>query len=191
MNRLLLTCVVGLVTSPALAETDSDALTARWAAGNQVYVTKKAREAAFSKALAEDAKLRNVSPVVAALPAPQEVQAQREPVARPMTDQERAAVEKARAAANAREEEERRERMAPTFNTWLVRFPTIRLIVQPAPPRDYRVAINGEDCPATERGLYKVPAGPVMVRVVRTGKPPCVWNGNLEEGRTQEVPCNF
>jgi hypothetical protein len=53
------------------------------------------------------------------------------------------------------------------------------------------VAINGEDCPATERGLYKVPAGPVMVRVVRTGKPPCVWNGNLEEGRTQEVPCNF
>jgi hypothetical protein len=48
MNRLILTFAVGLVTSPALAEPDSDALTARWAASNQVYVTKKAQEAAFS-----------------------------------------------------------------------------------------------------------------------------------------------
>src|SRR5262245_59999176 len=44
--------------------------------------------------------------------------------------------------------------------TWMARFPTIYLIVQPIPPRDYSISINGENCPATERSLYKVPAGP-------------------------------
>jgi hypothetical protein len=80
-------------------------------------------------------------------------------------------------------------RPPPRISTWLERFPTIRLIVQPAPPRDYSVAINGEFCPPTERGLYKVPAGPVEVRVTRGAKPPCVWSGNLADGLTQEVPC--
>jgi hypothetical protein len=83
------------------------------------------------------------------------------------------------------------EQTARALSGWLEKFPTIRLIVQPAPPRDYSVAINGEDCPATERGLYKVPSGSVEVRVVRAGKPPCVWTGNLTYGRTQDVPCDF
>jgi hypothetical protein len=86
---------------------------------------------------------------------------------------------------------EAQEQAARTLNGWLENFPTIRLIVQPAPPRDYSVAINGEDCPPTERGLYKVPSGLVQVRVERAGKPPCVWSGRLTDGRTQEVPCNF
>jgi hypothetical protein len=85
----------------------------------------------------------------------------------------------------------RRERIAPLFNRWLERFPTVHLVVQPTPPRDFTVAINGEACPATERGLYKVPGGKVEVQVVRLGKPPCVWNGYLESGRMQEVSCNF
>src|SRR4051794_24960436 len=41
-----------------------------------------------------------------------------------------------------------------TSSLWLVRFPTIRLNVNPTAPRDYVVSINGEDCPATEKGLY-------------------------------------
>jgi hypothetical protein len=84
-----------------------------------------------------------------------------------------------------------REELTRALSGWLERFPTIHLVVQPAPPRDYSVAINGEDCPATERGLYKVPFGSVEVRVVRTGRPPCVWSGKLVDGRTQEVSCNF
>ena len=74
---------------------------------------------------------------------------------------------------------------------WIERFPTIRLVVQPTPPRDYRVSINGEDCPPTERGLYKVPIGATNVRVERSGKASCLWSGTLVDSRTQEVLCNF
>jgi hypothetical protein len=75
--------------------------------------------------------------------------------------------------------------------TWMARFPTIHLIVQPIPPRDYSISINGEDCPATERSLYKVPVGPTTVRVERSGKAPCLWSGTMMDNRTQDVSCNF
>jgi hypothetical protein len=75
--------------------------------------------------------------------------------------------------------------------TWMARFPTIHLIVQPTPPRDYEVTINRENCPATERSLYKVPAGPIELRVERSGKAPCLWSGTLVDSRTEEVSCNF
>jgi hypothetical protein len=73
---------------------------------------------------------------------------------------------------------------------FLETFPTIRIVVQPAPPRDYSVVINGEECPATEQGVYKVPGGWVDVRVERPGKPPCVWKGPLLKGK-QEVACQL
>src|SRR5262249_39637562 len=58
-----------------------------------------------------------------------------------------------------------------SISSWLERFPTVRVVVQPAPPVDYIVAINGEKCPP-EKGLYRVPAGLVDVQVTRVGKSP-------------------
>jgi hypothetical protein len=83
------------------------------------------------------------------------------------------------------------EKAERSILSWIARFPVIRIVVQPTPPRDYSVEINGEDCPPTEKGLYKVPIGKVVVRIVREGKPPCVWSGQLTDGGKQEVACNF
>jgi hypothetical protein len=158
MKLAVVTFAIAILTPPALAQSESDALAERWGAANQVYVTKKVREYAHKMTLEEETRLA----------APQKG---REVKVEPI--------------------DERRDRIAPLFDRWLARFPTVHLVVQQTPPRDYTVAINGEACPATERGLYKVPGGNVEVQVVRLGKPPCVWNGFLELGRTQEVSCNF
>lgn len=158
--KLPLALAVGLVSSSALAQSRPEVdLINRWAADNQVYVTKQAREEMQAQA-ARTAGKRSLKA-------------------------EGAGVGEWQTTAEAQEQ------AARTLSGWLARFPTIRLIVQPAPPRDYSVSINGEDCPTTERGLYKVPFGSVEVRVERAGKPPCVWSGRLTDGRTQEVPCNF
>jgi hypothetical protein len=77
------------------------------------------------------------------------------------------------------------------MSSWIVRFPTIRIVVQPSPPRDYRISINDEDCPPTERSVYKVPIGITKVRVERVAHPPCLWEGNLIDGRVYDVRCNF
>jgi hypothetical protein len=62
-------------------------------------------------------------------------------------------------------------------SAFLENFATVKLDVKPVPPRDYKVVINGEDCEATERALYRVPAGDTAVLVNRTGKPNCSWSG--------------
>jgi hypothetical protein len=82
-------------------------------------------------------------------------------------------------------------RLQSVISNWLERFPTIRLVVQPSPPRDYQITINGEPCPPTEKSLYKVPAGTAEVRVIRGAMPPCVWRGQLKDGLTEEVRCNL
>jgi hypothetical protein len=73
----------------------------------------------------------------------------------------------------------------------LERFPNIRLVVQPVPPRDYTVHINGQRYEATERGLYGVAPGRVGVRVIRETKPPCAWEGMVLRDSEQLVSCNF
>lgn len=40
-------------------------------------------------------------------------------------------------------------------------------------------------------GLYKVPIGTIEVRVVRSGKAPCLWRDTLVSSGTREVVCNF
>jgi hypothetical protein len=72
----------------------------------------------------------------------------------------------------------------------LEKFPTIHLTVQPVPPIDYTVAINGQDCPP-DRGAYKVPVGNFEIQVVRSGKPPCLQKGILSEGETRAVACKL
>lgn len=86
--------------------------------------------------------------------------------------------------------------LADLFSTkttalFVEKFATVRLDVKPVPPRDYRVTINEEDCPPTEKGLYRVLPGSVGVNVTRTGKTPCAWNGKIDEGEEQLVSCNL
>jgi hypothetical protein len=72
----------------------------------------------------------------------------------------------------------------------LQKFPQIHIVVQPVPPRDYSVKINGRIYDATERALYGVAAGAiVMVRIERVGKPACDWSGRVSEDQVQTVTC--
>lgn len=71
----------------------------------------------------------------------------------------------------------------------LRKLPTIQLTVNPSPPRDYQVKINGEECPATEQGRYAVAPGDIVVSVTRTGRPECAWRGRVTADTT--VTCDF
>src|SRR5262249_1648267 len=77
------------------------------------------------------------------------------------------------------------------LNTYLQKFSTIKINVEPVPPRDYAVVINGENCPATEKGEYKVMPGESTVKVTRPPKPSCDWSGSIAEGATQLVACKL
>jgi hypothetical protein len=82
-------------------------------------------------------------------------------------------------------------RSAQTVGAYLERFSTIKLVVKPAPPRDYTVIINDETCPATEEGVYKVLPGSAKVNVSRTKKPRCNWQGSIGAGATQLIECSL
>jgi hypothetical protein len=77
------------------------------------------------------------------------------------------------------------------MNFYLQKFSTIKLEVQPAPPRDYSVVINGEKCPATDEGIYKVLPGNADVNVTRPAIAPCIWHGPVTEGQIQVVNCKL
>jgi hypothetical protein len=77
------------------------------------------------------------------------------------------------------------------FNIYLQKFSTIKITVDPVPPRDYGVVINGDNCPATEKGEYKVMPGASIVKVTRATKPSCEWRGSIAEGATQFVACKL
>ena len=79
----------------------------------------------------------------------------------------------------------------PTVASFLEKFATIRLSVQPVPPRDYKVVINGEDCPATEKGEYRVLPGSATINVTRVSKPACTWKGEIPAGKEHLVSCQF
>ncbi|MDE5457639.1 hypothetical protein GWE18_33470 [Bradyrhizobium sp. CSA112] len=78
-----------------------------------------------------------------------------------------------------------------TVGLWLQRFPTIRVIVQPTPPREFLLTINGEPCPATEKAIYRVPAGAVTVRVWRQGSSTYEKTYNAVAGQVYDVQCAF
>src|SRR5262245_34351879 len=70
-------------------------------------------------------------------------------------------------------------------------YPRVQLDIQPVPPRDYKVLINGEQCPATMESQYAIRSGKVSVVVTRDPKPPCRWEGMLTSGAVQVVTCRF
>jgi hypothetical protein len=68
---------------------------------------------------------------------------------------------------------------------------TIRILVTPIPPRDYRVRINNENLEPTEYSKYAVAAGDVQVLVTRTGKPDCAWQQTVPKGAEREISCSL
>ena len=82
-------------------------------------------------------------------------------------------------------------RSVQTVGAYLERFSTIKIVVKPAPPRDYSVVINDEPCPTTEEGIYKVLPGSSKVNVSRAKKPKCDWQGLIGAGAVQLVECKL
>lgn len=80
---------------------------------------------------------------------------------------------------------------AEKVGVYLQKFSTIKIEVQPAPPRDYKIVINGEACQATEKSEYKVMPGESSVNVSRPAMPACAWKGPIAAGQTQVVPCKL
>jgi hypothetical protein len=75
---------------------------------------------------------------------------------------------------------------------FLQTYPRLHLVVQPVPPRDYSVKINGRTYQPTEAALYGVVAGAIVrVRIERAGKPPCEWTGTVSDGQVQNIPCTL
>jgi hypothetical protein len=74
---------------------------------------------------------------------------------------------------------------------WLQKLPTIRIVVQPMPPKDFLLTINGEQCPATEKAIYRVPEGAVTVRVWREGSASCEKTYDTVAGQVYDVQCAF
>ncbi|MER9091520.1 hypothetical protein NKI34_10380 [Mesorhizobium sp. M0700] len=73
----------------------------------------------------------------------------------------------------------------------LVEFPLVKVLVDPVPPVDYIVEINGERVQAREKGEYRVDIGETTVRVTRPPHPDCSWKGTLPAGAEQEVACKL
>ncbi|WP_457298986.1 hypothetical protein [Phyllobacterium sp. P5_D12] len=69
--------------------------------------------------------------------------------------------------------------------------PLIKIKVEPIPPRDYVVFINGQKMPDSEKNEYKPRPGHVSVRVTRPTKHDCIWEAELEEKDVKEIPCKM
>lgn len=71
------------------------------------------------------------------------------------------------------------------------RMPSITIVVDPVPPVDYLVQINGDPVRVNKEGRYRVDAGDVVVRVTRAARQDCLWKGNLQAGAVQQVACKL
>jgi len=75
--------------------------------------------------------------------------------------------------------------------TQLERLPRVVFYVEPVPPKDFVIEINGEVAELTDRLEYAVDPGWVNVRVTRNLKPDCSWAGELKPGAMQAVNCKM
>jgi hypothetical protein len=65
-------------------------------------------------------------------------------------------------------------------------YPKVHLVVQPVPPKDYTVKINGKLYGTMDE--YLVPTGTLITfKVERAGKMPCDWSGQVVEDNMQIV----
>jgi hypothetical protein len=79
---------------------------------------------------------------------------------------------------------------AAALHAGLDKWPIIKLDVEPVPPRDYVVSINGQTVETTERSEYAVAPGTFVVMLVTRAKyAPCAWSGRVD--RNQQVTCHL
>lgn len=71
------------------------------------------------------------------------------------------------------------------------RLPSITVVVDPVPPVDYLIEINGERVRPIDKGKYRVDKGDVVVRVTRASRQDCFWRGTLQAGDEQQVMCKL
>ncbi len=76
-------------------------------------------------------------------------------------------------------------------NSFYETYAIVHITVVPAGSRDYKIVINGEDSPPTEKSIYKVLPGKTTVSVNRSSKQPCTWTGRIASGKKAEVKCNL
>ncbi|MBC7312345.1 MAG: hypothetical protein H5U11_07600, partial [Rhizobium sp.] len=86
--------------------------------------------------------------------------------------------------------------IANTLNPELVSLqleplPIVTVVVDPAPPIDYLIEINGERVRTTDKGRYRVDIGDVVVLVTRASRQDCLWRGNLKAREEQQVACKL
>jgi hypothetical protein len=77
------------------------------------------------------------------------------------------------------------------YSDFFDQYATLRLSVRSPLSRDFKVTINGETCPATDKASYLVPPGKVSVTVTRAGKPACAWSGTVEGKKERTVECRL
>lgn len=69
--------------------------------------------------------------------------------------------------------------------------PRIKITVEPIPPIDYVILINGNLERTTEQGEYLVDEGLTQVLVHRGEREDCTWEGTLAEGDVKLVHCQM
>lgn len=76
-----------------------------------------------------------------------------------------------------------------SFDQPLLDYPVIKIVVTPVPPIDFNIAINGDMQTISDRNEYVVKPGHIVVRVTRSGKADCGWQGTLQPKERHELPC--
>jgi hypothetical protein len=77
------------------------------------------------------------------------------------------------------------------YSDFFEHYAIVRIAVSRAARRDYKVVINGEACPTTDKATYLVPPGKVSVTVTRAGKPSCSWAGTMAAPKEYTVECRL
>lgn len=74
----------------------------------------------------------------------------------------------------------------------LYQYPTLTVLVEPVPPVDFVIEINGwRPREAKPDGTYAFEPGEIDLLVTRNNRPDCTWKGRLEAGQKFSVSCKM
>ena len=71
-------------------------------------------------------------------------------------------------------------------------LPTLTVLVEPVPPLDFEIEINGRRLrEINPNGAYAIEAGEVDLLVTRATRPDCKWKGHLKTGEKRSIKCKM
>lgn len=74
----------------------------------------------------------------------------------------------------------------------LYQLPTLTVLVEPVPPVDFVIEINGRRPKEIKPdGTYALEPGDINLIVTRHDRPDCTWNGRLDVGQKHSVTCKM